>query len=129
MCSRDQYSPTVGLSHAPLRIEHWSLDGGDTNWNALAAMTPAGFLHGTMIFAQAATHDSVIQFIRNIDPLLDENSVCLFNNTGVNVHNDTLHEINNAFNGRWVRNVKYCPRLAPIETGFSSLILRYVRRK
>ena len=94
----------------------------------MAALTPLGFVRCTKIKQGAFTHEDVEDFLHDLEPFSSVNSVFLFDNASIQTVDSTLRMIDRIFNQQWIKNVEYCPQLAPVERG-SSLVWSYVRRR
>ncbi len=113
-----KFRPTHGRGIGEVVIPEFRI--GDKMYSAIAALTTAGFLPCTTIYDSACNSASIQSFIINgLEPFILQESVCLLDNASVNVCEESLQVVDRVFNGRWVRNAAYSPRLAPIERGFS----------
>jgi hypothetical protein len=125
-CSSEKIRPTYGRGEGRVVVREWKVN--TYQFVAMAALTPLGFVRCTKIKPGAFTHEDVEDFLHDLESFLTVNSVALFDNASIQTVDSTLRLIDRIFNQQWIKNVEYCPQLAPVERGFS-LVWSYVRRR
>jgi len=131
-----EYNRLIDIDETPTNEEEfiqkygWSRRGeravipqfvlGDKRYSVMAAYTPYGFLYWEIIEGSSFNGESFVSFLGRLSRLIRVDfHFAIVDNASIHKTDDSLHALDETFNGLYLFVAPYSPDMKPIELGFS----------